>query len=104
MAHTSQPRREKLLEAEVARLQAQLKQANMEKNEINSEYEKLSTICHSQRQQLHGIKQALASSTSTNKTASKSQSSPGIQQQVWSFPIFILFINSYRYQFQPIYL
>ncbi|PWA39841.1 hypothetical protein CTI12_AA541850 [Artemisia annua] len=74
-------RKEELLEAEVAKLKEQLKQANIEKSELNSEYEKLSTICRSQRQQLHGIKQALASSTPPDKSTYKSQSSPEIQQQ-----------------------
>ncbi|XP_071720247.1 uncharacterized protein [Rutidosis leptorrhynchoides] len=74
MAHRSQPRREKLLEAEVERLKEQLKRANLEKNEIISEYEKLSIICRSQRQQLYGIKQALASTSPTNK-------SPGTPKQ-----------------------
>ncbi|GKA74749.1 hypothetical protein Tco_0781051 [Tanacetum coccineum] len=74
-------RKEERLEVEVAKLKEQLKQANLEKSELNSEYEKLSTICRSQRQQLHGIKQALASSTPPYKTTSKSQSSPEIQQQ-----------------------
>ncbi|KAJ0611940.1 hypothetical protein HanHA300_Chr01g0021511 [Helianthus annuus] len=61
---------EELLEAEVKRLREELNKANLEKSEINSEYEKLTTICRSQRQQLHTIKQALSSFTT-----------PGIQQQ-----------------------
>ncbi|KAI3740054.1 hypothetical protein L2E82_30471 [Cichorium intybus] len=65
--------KEEVLKAEVEKLREQLKQANLEKSEINSEYQKLSTICRSQRQQLHGIKQALASTTPPNKTASKIQ-------------------------------
>ncbi|KAM0052247.1 hypothetical protein Hdeb2414_s0007g00246021 [Helianthus debilis subsp. tardiflorus] len=56
-------RKEELLEAEVKRLREELKKANLEKSEINSEYEKLTTICRSQRQQLHTIKQALSSFT-----------------------------------------
>ncbi|KAJ0948446.1 hypothetical protein HanRHA438_Chr01g0027311 [Helianthus annuus] len=63
-------RKEELLEAEVKRLREELNKANLEKSEINSEYEKLTTICRSQRQQLHTIKQALSSFTT-----------PGIQQQ-----------------------
>ncbi|GJU37716.1 polyadenylate-binding protein 7 [Tanacetum coccineum] len=61
-------RKEELLVAEVAKLKEQLKTANMEKSELSSGYEKLSIIFRSQRQQLHGIKLALASSTPPNKS------------------------------------
>lgn len=47
-------------EAEVDRLKAQLKQANLEKAEITSKYEKLSAICHSQQQDIEKLKHALA--------------------------------------------
>ncbi|KAI3826914.1 hypothetical protein L1987_00974 [Smallanthus sonchifolius] len=83
------PRKEELLEAEVKRLREELKAANLEKSEISSEYEKLITICRSQRQQLHGIKQALASTTPPNTQPQglfdKSSSSP--DQNSWqAFP------------------
>ncbi|CAI9279468.1 unnamed protein product [Lactuca saligna] len=72
--------KEEELEGEVERLREQLKQVNMEKNELSSKYEKLSAICRSQRQELHELKQTLASTTpSPNKTSSKTQPSPGIQ-------------------------
>ncbi|XP_042382638.1 AP2-associated protein kinase 1-like [Zingiber officinale] len=48
------------LEAEVDRLKAQLKQANLEKAEITSKHEKLSAICHSQQQDIEKLKHALA--------------------------------------------
>ncbi|KAI3719158.1 hypothetical protein L6452_20052 [Arctium lappa] len=74
--------KEEQLEAEVERLKEQLKQVNLEKSELSSKYEKLSAICRSQRQELHELKQTLASRTpSPNKSASKTQSSPGTQHQ-----------------------
>ncbi|KAI3740049.1 hypothetical protein L2E82_30466 [Cichorium intybus] len=63
-ANKGRSTKEEVLKAEVEKLREQLKQANLEKSEINSEY---------QKQQLHGIKQALASTTTPNKTASKIQ-------------------------------
>lgn len=66
LMNTRSSRKEELLEAEVKRLRQELKAANLEKSEISSEYEKLTTICRSQRQQLHGIKQALASNMTQN--------------------------------------
>lgn len=75
------PRKEDQLEAEVERLREQLTQVNMEKSELSSKYEKLSAICRSQRQELHELKQTLASRTpSPNKSASKSPS-PAFQNQ-----------------------
>ncbi|XP_022998413.1 probable serine/threonine-protein kinase DDB_G0276461 isoform X1 [Cucurbita maxima] len=47
-------------EAEVEKLKEQLKQANMEKAEITSKFEKLSAICRSQRQEIQELKQSLA--------------------------------------------
>ena len=76
--------KEELLEAEVAKLREQLKKANMEKSRLSSEYEKLSIIFRSQRQQLHGIKLALASSTPPKKSDPLTHPSSGIQQQVIS--------------------
>ncbi|KAI3764794.1 hypothetical protein L2E82_14810 [Cichorium intybus] len=70
--------KEEELESEVERLREQLKQVNMEKNELCSKYEKLSAICRSQRQELHELKQTLASTT---PSPNKSQPSPGIQHQ-----------------------
>ncbi|WOH14606.1 hypothetical protein DCAR_0934126 [Daucus carota subsp. sativus] len=71
--------KEELLEAEIERLKEQLKQANVEKAEVTSKYEKLTAICRSQRQELQELKQALASKT-PNTHASKNQTSPGIQK------------------------
>lgn len=55
--------REQALEAEVEKLKEQLKEANVEKAEITSKFEKLSAICRSQRQELQDLKQALAART-----------------------------------------
>lgn len=75
-------RKEEQLEAEVEKLREQLKHVNMEKSELSSKYEKLSAICRSQRQELHELKQTLASTTpSPSKTSSQSHPSPGIQNQ-----------------------
>ncbi|KAI4323361.1 hypothetical protein L6164_022974 [Bauhinia variegata] len=52
--------REEALEAEVEKLNEQLKGVNVEKAEITSKYEKLSAICRSQRQEIQELKQALA--------------------------------------------
>ncbi|XP_077215533.1 uncharacterized protein LOC143850115 [Tasmannia lanceolata] len=69
------------LEAEVERLKEQLKQANLEKSEITSKYEKLSAICRSQRQEIQELKHALAARTpSPNKNGSKTQNSAGSGQ------------------------
>lgn len=75
-------RKEELLEAEVAKLKEHLKTANMEKSELSSGYEKLSIIFRSQRQQLQGIKLALASSTPPNKSYPLAYPSSRIQKQV----------------------
>lgn len=62
------------LEAEIERLKEQLKQANLEKSEITSKFEKLSAICRSQRQEIQELKQAFAARTSSpNRDASKNQ-------------------------------
>ncbi|KAK1413352.1 hypothetical protein QVD17_35124 [Tagetes erecta] len=86
---TRSSRKEEVLEAEVKRLRDALKAANLEKSEISTEYEKLTTICRSQRQQLNGIKQALASTMTPNTQpqglVNKSASSP--DQNSWqAFP------------------
>ncbi|KAK9930164.1 hypothetical protein M0R45_027214 [Rubus argutus] len=75
------------LETEVERLKEQLKQANIEKAEITSKFEKLtskfeklSATCRSQRQELQELKQTLAARTpSPNKDALRNQTSPGVQ-------------------------
>ncbi|KAJ9685836.1 hypothetical protein PVL29_017772 [Vitis rotundifolia] len=72
--------KEEELEAETERLKEQLKQANLEKSEITSKFEKLSAICRSQRQEIQELKQALAARTpSPNRDASKNQTSTGLQ-------------------------
>eukprot|EP00262_Sarcandra_glabra_P018385 TRINITY_DN6578_c1_g4_i1.p1 TRINITY_DN6578_c1_g4~~TRINITY_DN6578_c1_g4_i1.p1 ORF type:complete len:366 (+),score=77.33 TRINITY_DN6578_c1_g4_i1:1216-2313(+) len=79
--HNSRRADKEELEAEVDRLKEQLKQANLEKAEITSKYEKLSAICRSQRQEIQELKTALASATpSPIRDGSKSQSSPGREQ------------------------
>lgn len=61
--HVNKSDREEALVAEVEKLKEQLKEANLEKAEITSKYEKLCAICRSQRQELQHVKQALASRT-----------------------------------------
>ncbi|KAM0942917.1 putative protein kinase NAK family [Dioscorea sansibarensis] len=70
------------LEAEVNRLKEQLKQANLEKAEITSKYEKLSAICRSQRQEIQDLKRAIgaACSVTTNKDSTKNHPSPSSVQ------------------------
>lgn len=68
-------RKESSLEAEIDRLQEQLKQANAEKAEITSKYEKLTAICRSQRQELQELKQALAARTPSPKDSTRNQPS-----------------------------
>ena len=72
--------REDELEAETERLKEQLKQANLEKSEITSKFEKLSAICRSQRQEIQELKQALAATTPSppNIDAPKHQTSTGL--------------------------
>ncbi|XP_043691220.1 AP2-associated protein kinase 1-like isoform X2 [Telopea speciosissima] len=77
-ASNSNKSEKEALEAEVDRLKDQLKQANIEKAEIMSKYEKLTNICRSQRQEIQELKQALAARTpSPGKDAPKNQTSPG---------------------------
>ncbi|XP_010257449.1 PREDICTED: actin-regulating kinase 1-like isoform X2 [Nelumbo nucifera] len=71
------PGKEEAFEAEVDRLKEQLKQANTEKAEIKSKYEKLSAICRSQQHEIQELRQALAAKTVPNKEASKNQNSFG---------------------------
>ncbi|RRT78511.1 hypothetical protein GW17_00032300 [Ensete ventricosum] len=52
--------RKEELEAEVGKLKDQLKQANVEKADMTSKYEKLSAICRSQRQEIQELKGALS--------------------------------------------
>lgn len=72
-------------EAEASNLKEQLKQANLEKAEITSKYEKLTAICFSQRQEIQELKQALAASIpspQSNKDSSKSPISPSALQVI----------------------
>ncbi|XAR63407.1 Non-specific serine/threonine protein kinase [Bertholletia excelsa] len=71
--------KEEELEAQVERLKEQLKQANVEKTEVTSKYEKLSAICRSQRQEIQELKQALAARTPSPNRLSQDQMSPGLQ-------------------------
>lgn len=71
------------LQSEVERLKEQLKQANIEKAEVTSKYEKLSAICRSQRQEIQELKQAItARSTAGNTDALKSQASADVLSSV----------------------
>ncbi|XP_072969682.1 actin-regulating kinase PRK1-like isoform X2 [Typha angustifolia] len=76
--------REEELEAEVHRLKEELKLANLEKEEIASKYEKLSSICSSQRQELQELKCALAAATTplSSKDISKTETSPASSQSI----------------------
>lgn len=68
-------RREELLEAEVEKLKEQLKQSNLEKEEITSKYEKLSSICRSQRKELQELKLALATDSQNHGFSSRNSAS-----------------------------
>ncbi|XP_020692033.1 probable serine/threonine-protein kinase DDB_G0276461 isoform X1 [Dendrobium catenatum] len=76
--------REELLEVEVEKLKEQLKQSNLEKAEVTSKYEKLSSICRSQRKELQELKLALASFTppSSGNKESDTQSRDKIEGTV----------------------
>ncbi|THU71364.1 hypothetical protein C4D60_Mb04t00620 [Musa balbisiana] len=72
------------LEAEVDQLKGQLKQANLEKTEITSRYEKLSAVCRSQRQEIQELKHALAavSPSPPAKDSTKNHEHPGSLQSI----------------------
>ncbi|KAI8021159.1 hypothetical protein LOK49_LG03G02875 [Camellia lanceoleosa] len=74
-------RNEEELQADIGRLKQQLQQVNVEKAEITSKYEKLSSICRSQRQEIQELKQGLAAARvqAPNREASKDKASPGTQ-------------------------
>ncbi|KAL2935970.1 hypothetical protein RDABS01_019088 [Bienertia sinuspersici] len=72
------------LEAEIDKLQEQLKQANLEKAEITAKYEKLAAICRSQRQELQELKQALAAKTPSPKNESAKNRSSSSNQAATS--------------------
>lgn len=57
--------KERQLETEVILLKEQLKIANLEKEEISLKFDKLSTICSSQRREIQELKQALATASLT---------------------------------------
>ncbi|CAK9322415.1 unnamed protein product [Citrullus colocynthis] len=79
-ATNNRPGKGVALEAEVEKLKEQLKQANVEKAEITSKFEKLSAICRSQRQEIQELKQALAArSPSPNKLEIKNHNSRDVQ-------------------------
>ncbi|CAJ1958381.1 unnamed protein product [Sphenostylis stenocarpa] len=89
---SNKPEREQALEAEVEKLKEQLKEANGEKAEITSKFEKLSAICRSQRQELQDLKQALAARTPSPskeglKTSPAVTSSAPVQDRAeWKTP------------------
>ncbi|RWW24159.1 hypothetical protein GW17_00011566 [Ensete ventricosum] len=73
---------EKELEEEFSRLKQELKQVNLEKEEMTSKCEKLSAICRSQRQEIQELKCAVAAaSPSPPNKESKPQFSPGSSQE-----------------------
>ncbi|XP_002512151.2 AP2-associated protein kinase 1 isoform X2 [Ricinus communis] len=83
--------REEELESEIERLKDQLKQANMEKAEMTSKYEKLSAICRSQRQEIQELKQVVAARTpSPNKYQASPKTQPSTNtlqgESDWSIP------------------
>ncbi|KAJ6303252.1 hypothetical protein OIU77_017185 [Salix suchowensis] len=83
--------KEEALEAEIEMLKEQLKQVNSEKAEITMKFEKLSTICRSQRQEIQELKQKLAARTpSPNKYQASSRiqpsASPPLEKSDWSTP------------------
>lgn len=95
-------RKEEALEPELEKLKEQLKQANLEKAEISSKFEKLSAICRSQRQEIQELKQALAARTpSPNKDPSRSQISPGVQSSTTPPVLFSTVICSYALTYCP---
>ncbi|KAL6897351.1 hypothetical protein ACP4OV_007047 [Aristida adscensionis] len=57
--------KERQLEAEVTLLKEQLKIANLEKEEISLKFDKLSSICSSQRREIQDLKQILATAAVT---------------------------------------
>lgn len=72
------------LESEIERLKEHLKQANAEKAEITSKYEKLTAICRSQRQELQELKQALAARTPSPKMESTRNQPPSTNKAATS--------------------
>ncbi|KAI4383008.1 hypothetical protein MLD38_008894 [Melastoma candidum] len=68
--------------AEVEKLKEQLKQADIEKAEMTSKYEKLAAICRSQRQEIQELKEALSiKNPSAKGTSLKNQSSARLHTQ-----------------------
>lgn len=83
--------KEEALEVEIERLKAQLKQANLEKAEMTSKFERLSAICRSQRQEIQELKQALATrSLSPNKDTTRNQISPVNQSSATPLVLFLI--------------
>ncbi|XP_047338314.1 AP2-associated protein kinase 1-like [Impatiens glandulifera] len=86
--------KEMKMDSEVEKLKKQLKQANVEKDEIMSKFEKLSAICRSQRQELHELKQELATRKKVDvtpqlkqelATRTKVDGTPQQREMVWEF-------------------
>lgn len=92
---SSKSGKEEELEAEVVRLREQLKQANLQKAEITSKYEKLTAICRSQRQELQELKRTLAASTPSPSTK-ESPKTPETSVCIFlrSFPCLLFSITS----------
>lgn len=94
--------KEEDLEVELQRLKEQLEQANLEKTEMTSKYEKLSAICRSQRQEIQELKQALAARTPSpsrdamrNRTPTRTESSAPAMVILFSFSLILCIICNY---------
>jgi AP2-associated kinase len=66
--------KEQQLEAEVILLKQQLKIANLEKQEISLKFDRLSSICSSQRREIQELKKALATDSATPSVELKEHS------------------------------
>lgn len=85
--------------SEVSKLKEQLKQANIEKTELASKYEKLVSICQSQKKEIHELKRSLAAATisPSSKDSSMNQiSSPSLQSTSQVCLLFLLFHFYYK--------
>lgn len=79
--------KEEDLDVELERLKEQLKQANLEKTEMTSKYEKLSAICRSQRQEIQELKQALAArAPSPSRDAMRNQTPTRTESSAAAMP------------------
>ncbi|BBN04401.1 hypothetical protein MPTK1_3g04270 [Marchantia polymorpha subsp. ruderalis] len=74
-------------QADLERLNKELQQALAEKAVVSSQYEKLTAICRSQRQEIQELKSALAStSTPSHPMSARTRTSPAASHSVHSQP------------------